>query len=243
MNLYSKAPVLGIIGGMGPYTDGKFISLLRQHTKAENDQGHIPLLLDSNCACPDRTDFLCKNGESPLPSMLVSLQRLQECGASVIATPCNTAHFFISELKRSAKSSVTVIDMADEVCKACMARGFRSVTVLATLGTHRAGIYSSKLRAYGISEAKQSQAELARSQNKIELIKSGKSRSIHSTIEKALRVSDGVIIGCTELSVSVINDSSLRSERLAGRILDSMSILASTCIKLCDKPLIPMYFT
>ena len=242
MNLYNNTPVLGIIGGMGPYTDGEFISLLRRHTRAENDREHIPLLLDGNCARPDRTDFLCNNGESPLPSMLSSLQRLQDCGASVIAIPCNTAHFFISELKRAAKSSVIVIDMADEVCKVCKKRGFRSVTVLATLGTHQAEIYSSKLRNYGISEAKQSVAELSRAQNEIELIKSGKSHSVRSAVEKALRVSDGVIIGCTELSISVINDSLPRNDCLSRRIADSMSILASTCIKLCEKTLIPMRF-
>ncbi len=242
MNLCNKAPVLGIIGGMGPYTDGEFISLLHRYTNAENDQEHIPLLLDGNCACPDRTDFLCKNGESPLPSMLESLQRLQACGASVIAMPCNTAHFFISELKRSAKPSVTVIDMVDEVCKSCKVRGFRSVTVLATLGTHRAGIYSSKLREYGISEIEQNEAEITGIQNEIELIKSGKTKSIQKSVEKALNASDGVIIGCTELSISVINDPSLRNEHLAKRISDSMSVLASTCIKLCDKPLIPTYF-
>lgn len=242
MNLYSNTPILGIIGGMGPYTDGEFISLLHRHTKAEADQAHIPLLLDSNCICPDRTDFLCNSGKSPLPSMLASLQRLQDCGARVIAMPCNTAHFFISELKRSAKSSVTVIDMTDEVCRVCKARGFRSVTVLSTLGTHTAGIYSKKLRAYGISEVIQSEAEITHIQNEIELIKSGRSQGIRQYIEKALHVSDGVIIGCTELSLSVINDQSLRSKHLASRITDSMSTLASTCIKICNKQITPFYF-
>lgn len=242
MNLYNNTPVLGIIGGMGPYTDGEFISLLRRHTKSENDQGHISLLLDGSCNRPDRTDFLCNNGKSPLPSMIASLQRLQRCGASVIATPCNTAHFFISELRRSAKSSVTVIDMIDEVCKTCKARGFHSVTVLATLGTHHAEIYSSKLRAYGISETNQGRTDILHTQGDIQLIKSGKSQSIRQTIEKALRVSDGVIIGCTELSVSVINDPSLRNDNLSVRIADSMSILAAACIKRCKGSIEPMYF-
>ena len=227
--------VLGIIGGMGPYTDGEFISLLRRQTNAVSDLEHIPLILDGNCARPDRTEFIYGNGKSPLPSLISSLQKLQACGADVIAMPCNTAHFFISELKRSARPSVKVIDMTDEVCRFCALRGYKTVTVLATLGTHNAGIYSKRLAEYGISEVTQIREQIEEIQRKIQLIKSGKAESVRYAIEKALRVSDAVIIGCTELSLSVLNDPYFKKEELRTRIADSLSILASSCIKACER--------
>ncbi len=236
-------PVLGIIGGMGPLVDGELISLIHRHTVSSDDRGHIPIILDGNCVRPDRSEYIRGGGKSPLPSILDSLSRLESMGASVIAMPCNTAHVFSENISSSAKAGVKIIDMTDKVCENCKKRGFRSVTLLATEGTYRSEIYIKKLRKLGIACVIPKKSDINRLGNEIRLIKSGDLRSVSDIIEKALRVSDGVITGCTELSISVINDRSLNRSELKDRISDSLSVLAASCIEACEKPRIPILFT
>lgn len=236
-------PVLGIIGGMGPLVDGELVSLIRRHTVSEDDRGHIPIILDSNCLRPDRSGYICHGGDDPLPSILASLRKLESMGADVIAMPCNTAHVFFEPLKRAAKKRVKVINMVEKVCEDCRRRGFKSVSLLATEGTYRSGIYEKELTRLGIRYVPTAVGDIHKLENEIRRIKSGEARSIKPIMEKALRVSDGAITGCTELSLSIINDRVLDSSDLKERVSDSLSVLALSCIDACQKPHVPPSFT
>ncbi len=243
MNSIIDKNTLGIIGGMGPRVDGELITLIHNHTSATEDSEHIPIILDGNCSRPDRSRYLCGDGESPLPSILSSLHKLETAGANIIAIPCNTAHCFARELKASAKPGVTVIDMVNEVCQSCKRRSFNTVTLLATSGTYRSGIYEKRLRSLGMTCIYPDENVIKEVCDEIKYIKSGQSRNIKRLIEKALCVSDGVITGCTELSISIINNRELKTSRFSERIADSLSILAASCIKSCKKQPSPIHFT
>ena len=93
---------IGILGGMGPLATADLFRKIVLMTKAERDSDHIRIYIDDNCFIPDRTGAILRGGESPLPQMRDSLSKLQACGADCIIMPCNTAHYFLPELKKDA---------------------------------------------------------------------------------------------------------------------------------------------
>ena len=102
------APLLGILGGLGPYASAYFYELITTHTKAERDQDHINIILSSRASTPDRTDFILGNSDdSPLPWMIRDAKALEQFGATAIVIPCNTAHYFIHEVRRAVSVPVT----------------------------------------------------------------------------------------------------------------------------------------
>ena len=94
--------LLGVIGGLGPASSAYFYELVTEHTKAEKDQDHIDMILSSRATTPDRTDYILGRSDvSPLPAMIEDAKSLEEYGATAIVIPCNTAHYFIDEVRKA----------------------------------------------------------------------------------------------------------------------------------------------
>lgn len=80
------------------------------HTKVSSDQEHIDIILSSRSSTPDRTAFITgESGESPLPVMIEDARRLEKYGAEAIIIACNTAHYFIDEVRASVNVPVPSI--------------------------------------------------------------------------------------------------------------------------------------
>ena len=86
--------IIGIIGGMGPLATVDLFEKITLHTKAQQDQDHLRVLIDSNTNIPDRTAALLHGGEDPVPQLIASATSLEKMGAQVLVMPCNTAHNF-----------------------------------------------------------------------------------------------------------------------------------------------------
>ena len=163
---------LGILGGMGPAATadlyGKVVSL----TAATKDGDHIRTIIDSNVNIPDRTQAILSGGENPIPEMTKALENLIKCGAQIIIVPCNTAHYFLPELKEAAKGltgsanctddaandlteaakgRVEFISMIEETAKACSQLMPKTAAVLATKGTLESGLYQKALDELGVN--------------------------------------------------------------------------------------------
>ena len=91
---------IGILGGMGPLATADLLRKIVLVTRAEKDGDHVRVYIDDNPRIPDRTAAILSGGESPLPQMTDSLEKLEKCGASCIIMPCNTAHYFLPELQK-----------------------------------------------------------------------------------------------------------------------------------------------
>ena len=144
----SKKPLLGILGGLGPMTSAYFYELITAHTDARRDQDHIDIVLSSRASTPDRTDYILgKNKASPLPYMMEDALRLEAYGANVIVIPCNTAHYFIDEVRRSVHVPVpSIIEETAEYIKQC---GYQKAGIMATAGTVASGSYQRREPGYG----------------------------------------------------------------------------------------------
>lgn len=221
---------LGILGGLGPMASAYFLEMITEHTKAECDQDHIDILLSSRATTPDRTAFILgKSDKNPLPVMIEDARYLESCNVSAIVIPCNTAHYFIDEIRKSVK--VPLPSIIDETALHVKRRGASKVGILATEGTLCSRSYQLALEKLGLQYEEPTERETALLTRFIyDCVKKGVAvtrEEFYSVIDAMRsRGCDGIILGCTELSVvnrALGGDSTLT---------DSLEVLAYKAIKL-----------
>jgi aspartate racemase len=155
-------------------------------------------------------------------------------GATVLAIPCNTSHYFADRLQEQL--TIPLIHMPRETVAYLKAQGKKRVGILATDGTVKTGIYQTELEKAGL-EAVTLPEELQKMVMSIiyDEIKRGEtgSREKFGEIDAWVRGAgcDCAILGCTELSVY----RALHS--LPPYYIDAMEVLAEQAILRCGKAL------
>ncbi len=149
-------PLLGVLGGMGPYAGLDFTKKIFANTKANKDQEHLPVLMASlPHEIPGRPEFLMDiQPVNPGKSMADLALWLEKAGVTHIAVPCNTAHaapiwkLMLEELEK-ANSKVVFIHIIEEVKKEVASQLANKeiqkpkIGLLATTGTIQTGLYPS----------------------------------------------------------------------------------------------------
>jgi aspartate racemase len=154
--------VIGILGGMGPAATVDFMAKLTRLTAAEREQDHLPLVVVSDPRVPDRVGPILEGrGESPLPHMLAGVRRLERAGATCIAIPCHTAHFWYDPL--AAETELPVLSILDAVLAELVRRQVPKgpLGLLATAATLHAQLYQPRLEAAGYACLAPDQATMA----------------------------------------------------------------------------------
>ena len=95
---------------------------------------------------PDRTKAILGEGESPVKALVESSQLLVKAGATFLAFPCNTAHYFLPEVE--AVVSIPIINVIEETTAEVEQRAFQ-IGILATGGTVKRNLQTA-LKARGI---------------------------------------------------------------------------------------------
>ncbi len=195
---------LGVLGGMGPLATMIFCEEVINFNNASNDQENINMVILNDTDIPDRTSYLIdKSKKNPFPYLLSDIKTLETTGCSIIAMPCNTAHYYYDDLVKYTQ--IPIINMVDKTLKECQARGFHRVGLLATKGTILTGVYE-KYNKYGLSIFVPDNDY----QEKIEVliydyVKKNRivpQKKFISILEYFVKNDvDGIILGCTELSV------------------------------------------
>lgn len=139
---------IGIIGGMGPLATADLFQKIVTNTAAADDREHIHTYIDCNTEIPDRTAAILRDGESPLPQLIRSAEKLEAMGADLLVIPCNTSHYFYDELCGAVQ--VPILHMLRITAQEIRDRGMDCVGVLATDGTIQTGIYHRTMEEYGI---------------------------------------------------------------------------------------------
>ena len=228
-----RIELLGVLGGLGPASSAYLYELITARTKAACDQEHIDMIISSHATTPDRTAFITgASDESPLPTMISDARRLEAYGAGAVVIACNTAHYFIEEVRRAV--GVPVPSIITETAAFARHCGYKTVGIMATPGTVAAGAYQSALEALGVEYVLPDEAAQGELTSLIyDVVKAGKPLdperfyAVARSLEE--KGAEAHILGCTELSV--IN-SRLKHE---ARFLDSTEVLAYTAIKLCGR--------
>jgi len=92
--------MIGILGGMGPYATIAFYKKVLDLTEAEKDSEHFHIWIDNNTKIPSRNRHFIFNEMSPLLGMIESINKMKLIGISNVYIPCNSASFFIQEIKK-----------------------------------------------------------------------------------------------------------------------------------------------
>ena len=226
---------LGILGGMGPQATQDFYQRILDRTDAARDQDHLPTLIWSDTAIPDRTAaILGGDAEGCYRRLLAGARLLENGGCTVLAIPCNTSHYFADRLQGDI--GIPLIHMPRETVAALAAQGRKTVGILGTDGTIQTGIYQKELAALGMEPRVPSPQAQKKVMSLIyDDIKAGKAgdpekfAAVHQDLED--QGCDCAILACTELSVFS------SQHHLPPFYLDAMAILAERSIQACHGPL------
>jgi len=231
----SQEKRLGILGGMGPQATQIFYQWILDRTDASCDQEHIPALILSDTAMPDRTEAILSGEEEPVfRRLLRDAQLLERSGCTAIAIPCNTSHYFVPRVQ--AELSIPILHMPRLTVERLQRSGKKKVAVLATDGTHHVGVYSSACLEAGIQpvvpDGETQKLVMSIIYDEIKQGERG-SRGKFARIDRFVRAQgcDGAILGCTELSV--YRDY----HGLPDFYIDAMEVLAEESILSCGKKL------
>ncbi len=233
-----KKKVVGILGGVGPLSTVYFMEMIIKMTQAGVDQDHIDMIVFNHAAIPDRTAYILgQSQENPLAVMVEDAKKLQQAGADFVVIPCNTAHYFFEQIKNSiAIPMINIVESTVEYAGQHI-ENLKTLGVLATDGTVQSNTYQLVCEKYGIrciTPDKTGQASVMRII--YEQVKAGEKVDIAAFYHLVETLKEqgcqGVILGCTELSI-VKRDFDIRRKD----IIDSLEVLAKSTILACGKQL------
>ena len=219
---------LGILGGMGPAATMYFYNKLLSLPPASCDQEHIPTLILSDPTIPDRTKAILDQSLGPVSHKLtLNAKRLEDAGASCVAIPCNTAHYWFNDIQNAI--SIPVLNMIDLTARFLSEQKASKVGLLSTLGTAQTGLYQKALAHHGVPVQLPIKAHQTQTMAIILSIKANghlkELKTSFLTIIDALKEQgvDAIILGCTELPLLFENE-------LPEGLVDPMTILAQAVI-------------
>jgi len=221
---------IGIIGGMGPLATVDLYKKIVLKTKAELDQEHIHVLIDSNTNIPDRTKSIISRAESPLNEMIKSAKNLENSGADFLIMSCNTAHYYYNDLCQAI--NIPFLNMLEETVKFIERTYGKNIIagLLATDGTISTGIYDEYLNKSNIKVIKPQQTQKYVMEFIYEGIKKGNfsmgtSRFLEAIKELKENGAEIFILGCTELS------SANEIFNFKGNFIDPLDVIAERAIE------------
>ena len=224
--------MIGVLGGMGPLATADFFSKVISETPAKGDADHVPLLIQSDPRIAPRPGAILSGGRSPLPELLAGRDRLIAAGATALAMPCNTAHFWYADLVKGCSVPFLSIVNASLSELAPLAEAGAPVGIVATRATLAAKIFDAPLARAGYTAIGPDQALLdTLVLPGIELVKAGDARAGGHLIEQAVqalltRGARVVILACTETPLAL---DALESP-LRRQCIDSTAALARSCV-------------
>jgi len=224
--------MIGVLGGMGPLATVDFFNKVLAATPAQGDADHVPLLIQSDPRISPRPAAIFGFGRSPLPELLAGRDRLISAGATMLAMPCNTAHFWYSEL--IADCSVPFISIVETTLSELAKTASRGshIGIIATKATLAAKIFDKSLTKAGYFPLLPQDDEMEQLVLPgIDLVKAGEGSKGGVLIAEAVqallqRGADVVLLACTETPLAL--DAVQSPLRL--RCVDSTATLARACV-------------
>lgn len=134
------APVLGVLGGMGPLASAAFLQTVYEvaveHDAPAAEQQLPRCLLDSDPAMPDRTEAIL-SGRTEELTRLVSerIEALVRLGATRVVMTCVTAHHLVDRLDPALRARL--LSVVDAVFAELDVAAEGRFLMLATTGTRK----------------------------------------------------------------------------------------------------------
>ena len=224
---------------LGPSGHAQFMEMVVRMTDARHDRDHIPMIINSYPATPDRTRFILGQSEdSPLPTMVRIGQELAGMGAGVYCHSLRHGLFFYGQL--AANIPVPVIDLIGETALHLQENQVTRAGLMATDGTLPAAFFRRRLEEAGIEVVEPSAANQKLVMKIIyDHVKANQPVNMadFATVGNELRQQGAqvILLGCTELS------SIHRDQPIGNGYLNVMAVQARKAVLLCGAKLKPAF--
>jgi aspartate racemase len=215
---------IGILGGMGAEATAdvylKIISLFQTKKKAILDSDFPEFIINS---IPLHIVENNLDEQKAITMLTKGCKLIESAGADFIIISCNAAHKFIEPLRKSVK--IPILSIPEEVAKVIKKDNREKILVLAAEYTVENHLYEKVFSDYGLEIYYPSTDEQKATNHVILSVISGnksladKKRLIDIILKNSPGI-NGVILGCTELSLV------LKREDSAFPLYDTSNILA-----------------
>jgi aspartate racemase len=226
-----KEKIIGVLGGMGPDATVDLLSKIIRSTPVKKEQDHCRIITDINPKIEDRTKAILSGKTGRVISQLrETAENLERAGADFIIIPCNTAHYFLKQIREAV--NIEVLDMIEETAL-FISENFpraKKSAVLATTATCRMNLYRRALSLKNISAEAPEEHEQKKVMTAIMLIKEqgGLKRAgiILSAAAGGLiaKGAELIIAGCTEIPLA------LSPEDISVPLIDPTEVLAKKAV-------------
>jgi aspartate racemase len=168
-----------------------------------------------------------------LPYLKSSVMRLNLAGVDAIVIPCNTAHFFIEELRKNSKAPI--LSIVEETAAAVVRNGLKKVGLLSSAKTLQSGMYQKRLLENNINLiAPDGGYQLLVSDFILNLLNGKRDKNAKKVIcslveEMKARGAEAVILACTDLRLG------LQKADVSIKIIDSYEVLLNSAIRALEK--------
>ncbi len=224
--------MIGVLGGMGPLATVDFFNKVLAATPAKGDADHVPLLIQSDPRIPSRPPAILSGGRSPLPELLAGRDRLIAAGATALAMPCNTAHYWYADLLKGCSVPFISIVTASIAEVGKLAAPGATIGIIATRATLAAKIFDEPLQSAGYRALLPDDATMdSLVLPGIDLVKAGQAAQGGQLIAQAVQAllnqgAGAVVLACTETPLALdAVQSSLRAQ-----CVDTTAALARACV-------------
>ena len=226
--------MIGVLGGMGPLATADFFAKVIAATDAQDDAGHVPLLIHSDPRIPGRPAALLHGGASPLPALLAARDRLIAAGAQGLVMACNTAHYWHAQLCEGCSLPFpSIVNVACAQAAQRFGKGAR-IGLVATRATLATRLFEPALQAHGLNLLAPTDAALDDwVLPAIAMVKAGNTQEAGPLLERAIQAmldegADGIILACTEAPMALQGAPAA----LRARCIDSSTALAQATVAL-----------
>ena len=195
---------LGILGGMGPEATVLLMQKIINSVDAKDDCDHIPMIIHQNTQVPSRILRIIESkGEDPsliLKKMAFDLQNLQ---CDFLAMPCNTAHYYHSDVSRSIQ--IPLLNMIELSVQELSENHLTKIGILASPAVKAVGVFDQSFNESGL------EFQFAQNDSKmLDMIKKIKKGKVGPSVIDAFKYEstqllndncDALLIACTEFSL------------------------------------------
>ena len=219
---------------MGPVATAYFYNKIIEYAQKKyglvEDHEYPPMII-YNLPLFDMTEEGIKdeNIEIARQQLQEAALSLESAGADFLVIPCNTVHYFLSEIREAV--SIPVVDIREETARKIAERKCASVGICATKSSLRWDIFSETFSSYGIYSYFLDKKE----EEVVSLIISRIMQNLHDNKDKELlkkiafsfrkKGINGMLLGCTELPLA------LEEKEINGfPLFNSSSILAEVAV-------------
>jgi len=220
---------IGVIGGMGPAATAAFMQRIIDLTLAEDDINHVPLLVDMNPQIPSRIKAISAGDENPAQALAKMAQSLETRGAQALAMPCNTAHYYASDITNAVTIPLlNMLTLSAEAVRSAIG-GAGTVGLLASPLTDQVNIFRDAFAPYDLEPIFPHDADYV-----LSIIRRIKGEGVTPDMAAALstlgqeletRGAACLLVGCSEFSMLT------KSIETALPVRDTVDVLAAEVIR------------